>query len=101
MGRSSGREGSGSLKYLAQVLRRLILLQYGVLEHRQLMAVVALAWLIPIEDRRSHTNAAKVSDREGLLPTFSLGSYLQLAEFHGPIIPQGKGSAERRIAGSL
>jgi hypothetical protein len=47
-------------------------------------------WLIPIEDRRAHTNAATTSDREGLLPTFSLGSYLQLVEYTGRLYREGK-----------
>jgi REP element-mobilizing transposase RayT len=47
-------------------------------------------WLIPIEDRRQHTNAAEPSKREGLLPTFSLGSYLQLVEYTGRLFREGK-----------
>ncbi len=47
-------------------------------------------WLIPIEDRRAHTNAATTSQREGLLPTFSLGSYLQLVEHTGRLYREGK-----------
>jgi len=47
-------------------------------------------WLIPIEDRRRQTNASTTSAREGLLPTFSLGSYLQLVEYTGQLYREGK-----------
>jgi hypothetical protein len=46
-------------------------------------------WLIPIEDRRTHTNAPTTSDRDGLLPTFSLGSYLQLNGSAFPLLTVG------------
>lgn len=54
-------------------------------------------WLIPIEDRRTHTNAATTSDREGLLPTFSLGSYLQLVDYTGRLWREGKGRLDEGL----
>jgi len=47
-------------------------------------------WLIPIEDRRPHTNARPSSDREGMLATFTLGNYLTLVEYTGRMFRQGK-----------
>ena len=47
-------------------------------------------WLLPIEDRREHTNAQPASDREGMLEGFSLGSYLLLVNYTGRLFRQGK-----------
>jgi hypothetical protein len=47
-------------------------------------------WLVPIEDRRRHTGASPASDREGMLETFSLGSYLLLLDYTGRQYRSGK-----------
>ena len=47
-------------------------------------------WLLPIEDRRQHTNAKPVSKREGMLEGFSLGSYLLLIDYTGRLYRNGK-----------
>ena len=54
-------------------------------------------WLVPIEDRRAHTNAATVCDREGMVETFSLGSYVLLVEFTGRLYRNGKASMSKGI----
>lgn len=56
-------------------------------------------WLIPIQDRRVHTNAATISDREGLLPTFSLGSYLLLVDHAARLYREGKARLSDDAAG--
>jgi len=45
---------------------------------------------VPIEDRREHTNAKTKSIREGMLETFSLGSYLLLLDYTGRLCRNGK-----------
>ena len=55
-------------------------------------------WLVPIEDSRVHSSANNVSlgksgkgkVREGMLETFSLGSYLLLVDYTGRIWRNGK-----------
>ena len=47
-------------------------------------------WLVPIEDRRSHPNLRDRSPREGMLESFSLGSYLLLVDFMGRVYRNGK-----------
>ena len=50
-------------------------------------------WLAPIEDRRNAK--AFSSDREGMLETFSLGSYALLVEYTARLFPQRKSPFER------
>jgi hypothetical protein len=47
-------------------------------------------WLVPIEDRRSGANSKTVSQREGMLESFSLGSYLLLVDYTGRLYRNGK-----------
>ena len=47
-------------------------------------------WLIPLEDRRPHTNARPTSSREGMLEKFTLGNYLLLVEYTGRLFRKGK-----------
>ncbi len=47
-------------------------------------------WLVPIEDRRSGSKAKTKSSREGMLETFSLGSYLLLVDFTGRLFRNNK-----------
>jgi REP element-mobilizing transposase RayT len=47
-------------------------------------------WLVPIEDRRLGSNAKTVSAREGMLESFSLGSYLLLLDYTGRLYRNGK-----------
>jgi REP element-mobilizing transposase RayT len=47
-------------------------------------------WLVPIEDRCSGTGAKAKSTREGMLETFSLGSYLLLVDFTGRLFRNNK-----------
>ena len=47
-------------------------------------------WLVPIEDRRAHTRARSNSDREGMLETFSLGSYLLLVDYTSRLFRSNK-----------
>jgi hypothetical protein len=47
-------------------------------------------WLVPIEDRRSHPGRGPQSSREGMLETFSLGSYLLLLDHTGRLFRAGK-----------
>jgi REP element-mobilizing transposase RayT len=47
-------------------------------------------WLIPFEDRRGHLNTSSTSNREGMLDTFSLGSYLLLVDYTGRLFRTGK-----------
>jgi hypothetical protein len=47
-------------------------------------------WLIPIQDRRAHTNAVPSSTREGMLETLSLGSYLLLVDYTSRLFRKGK-----------
>jgi REP element-mobilizing transposase RayT len=43
-------------------------------------------WLVPVEDRRSQSPGS----REGMLETFSLGSYLLLLDYTGRLVRHGK-----------
>ena len=43
-------------------------------------------WLVPVEDRR----VREPESREGMLETFSLGSYLMLVEYTGRLVRNGK-----------
>jgi len=47
-------------------------------------------WLVPIEDRRAHTNAKTKSTREGMLESVSLGSYLLLVDYTSRLFRNGK-----------
>jgi hypothetical protein len=47
-------------------------------------------WLVPIEDRRRSSNAPTISNREGMLASFSLGSYLLLVDYTGRLYRNGK-----------
>jgi hypothetical protein len=47
-------------------------------------------WLVPIEDRRAHTNASPTSEREGMLESLSLGSYLMLIDHTCRLGREGK-----------
>jgi len=47
-------------------------------------------WLVPIEDRRQHSNAKSRVTREGMLESFSLGSYLLLVDYTGRLYRDGK-----------
>ena len=47
-------------------------------------------WLVPIEDRRSPTNAVPASTREGMLESLSLGSYLLLVDYTSRLFRTGK-----------
>jgi REP element-mobilizing transposase RayT len=47
-------------------------------------------WLIPIEDRRAPSNAKTQSKREGMLDSFSLGSYLLFVDYIGRLFRDGK-----------
>ncbi len=57
-------------------------------------------WLVPIEDRRRYSNAPTISNREGMLASLSLGSYLLLVDYTGRLYRNGKArmnSAVREI----
>ena len=47
-------------------------------------------WLVPIEDRRVLANAGDASNREGMLETVSLGSYLLLVDYTSRLFRHGK-----------
>ena len=47
-------------------------------------------WLVPIEDRRSHTNSVPASTRAGMLESLSLGSYLLLVDYTSRLFRTGK-----------
>lgn len=47
-------------------------------------------WLVPIEDRRIAGKANAAPAREGMLETFSLGSYLLLVDYTGRLYRSGK-----------
>jgi REP element-mobilizing transposase RayT len=47
-------------------------------------------WLVPIEDRRVYAKSKSQSAREGMLETFSLGSYLLLVDYTGRLFRSGK-----------
>ena len=47
-------------------------------------------WLVPIEDRRQLPGKRNKDSREGMLGTFSLGSYLALVEYTGRLYRNGK-----------
>ena len=51
-------------------------------------------WLCPLEDLRS-----KGSVREGMLPGFSLGSYLLLLDYSSRLVRQGKARVSPEVAG--
>ncbi len=51
-------------------------------------------WLCPIEDRRGLD-----STREGMLQSFSLGSYVQLVDYSRRLFRQGKASISAELAG--
>jgi len=57
-------------------------------------------WLVSIEDRRPHTNAKNPNDREGMVDSFPLDSYLLLVDFTGPLYCNNKarmGSAAKEV----
>ncbi len=47
-------------------------------------------WLVPLQDRRPHTHAIPCSSREGMLDSFSLGSYLLLLDYTGRLFRNEK-----------
>ncbi len=51
-------------------------------------------WLCPIEDRRELD-----SPREGMIPGFSLGSYVKLVDYTGRLFREGKASISAELAG--
>ena len=53
-------------------------------------------WLCPLEDRRRQG-----SDREGMLESFSLGSYLLLVDYTGRLCRAGKARVSRELASIL
>ena len=53
-------------------------------------------WLIPIEDRRPYSGD---SVREGMLESFSLGSYLQLVDYTSRLYRSGKARLSAKVAG--
>src|SRR5262249_43329148 len=53
-------------------------------------------WLCPIEDRRRQD-----SSREGMLESFSLGSYLLLVDYTGRLFRDGKAAVSREVSGIL
>lgn len=55
-------------------------------------------WLIPIEDRRQLPNGP-IEVREGMLPTFSLGSYLLLVDYTGRLFRSGKAVIHESVQG--
>ena len=50
-------------------------------------------WLCPIEDRRELD-----SPREGMIPGFSLGSYVKLVDYTGRLFREGKASISAELA---
>ncbi len=54
-------------------------------------------WLVPIEDRRDHTNAMTCSCREGMLESFSLGSYLLLVDYTARLYREGKARMDSAV----
>lgn len=59
-------------------------------------------WLVPIEDRRGAgvgaSGGGKKSRREGMLETFSLGSYLLLVDYTGRLFRTGKARMSSAVA---
>ena len=51
-------------------------------------------WLCPIEDRRELD-----SSRDGMIPGFSLGSYVRLVDYTGRLFREGKASISAELAG--
>ncbi len=47
-------------------------------------------WLVPIEDRRQLPGKRNAAAREGMVGTFSLGSYVALVEYTGRLFRNGK-----------
>lgn len=47
-------------------------------------------WLVPIEDRRQLPGKSNANAREGMVGTFSLGSYVLLVEYTGRLFRNGK-----------
>jgi REP element-mobilizing transposase RayT len=47
-------------------------------------------WLVPLEDRRQRSGSGAAGVREGMLDSFSLGSYLLLVEYTGRLFRNGK-----------
>jgi REP element-mobilizing transposase RayT len=47
-------------------------------------------WLVPLQDRRQITGSRRGPVREGMLNSFSLGSYLLLVEYTGRLFRNGK-----------
>ncbi len=54
-------------------------------------------WLVPIEDRRSHTNATTHACREGMLESFSLGNYLLLVDYTARLYREGKARMDSAV----
>ena len=47
-------------------------------------------WLVPLQDRRSQAGTRPATAREGMLESFSLGSYLLLVDYTGRLFRNGK-----------
>ena len=54
-------------------------------------------WLVPIEDRRSPTNAVPASTREGMLESLSLESYLLPVDYNSRPFRMGKAHLHARV----
>lgn len=54
-------------------------------------------WLIPIEDRRPHTNSKPSSEREGMFEKFTLGNYLLLVDYTGRLYREGKARISDKV----
>ena len=58
-------------------------------------------WLCPLDDRRERVGSNAKQRREGMLPGFSLGSYLLLVDYTSRLCRQGKARVSRDVAGIL
>ncbi len=58
-------------------------------------------WLVPIEDRRQLPGKSNASAREGMVGTFSLGSYMLLVEYTGRMFRNGKARINEGVADVL
>lgn len=56
-------------------------------------------WLIPIEDRRRETVLTTESEREGMIESFSLGSYLLLVDYTCRLYRNGKARLDSAAKG--
>jgi len=56
-------------------------------------------WLVPLEDRRGNAYKRTGVGREGMVETFSLGSYLLLVEFTGRLFRDNKARISKDLVG--